>query len=308
MKKYLFTILTTAVLSITGCTEVVVCIHENGVVPGESTSPDRVQSLITFNAAIESRNVLTRSMTPIPKDVKVNMFAYYTNAPTSSTASGEYQATTAGMLGGVDGYRMFLEDGSYNFYAFSNNTLNTPVPFTDGVSAPLSNNNDYLWWKGTQVTINGSQVSVPILLMHCATQVVFEIEEGPGIKINEIVGVDIIPAAEGARINLLTGVIPPTTSYGTDFKPMGLNGAIAQYIMLPIKTNVKMQGHFKARVNDEPATRTYIVDIPIPNGELVAGDSYRFRVIIAENDVIFGNVNIKDWVDIDETGKPIYPV
>ena len=44
-----------------------------------------------------------------------------------------------------------------------------------------------------------------------------------------------------------------------------------------------------------------------PDGELAAGNSYRFRAVINGDDVTFPQVGVSDWVDVDETGNPLYP-
>ena len=47
---------------------------------------------------------------------------------------------------------------------------------------------------------------------------------------------------------------------------------------------------------------------PRPDNILAAGNSYLFRAVINENSVSFGNVSVKDWTDVDESGNPLYPI
>ena len=111
-----------------------------------------------------------------------------------------------------------------------------------------------------------------------ATQVVVELTGGEGITINQLVSAMITPPVVGATMDLGTGVITPATAFGKADK-MGINGLTAQYI----------------------------TQIPLPDGELKAGNSYLFKAVINGNSVTLASVNVKDWTDVDETGKPLYP-
>lgn len=298
---------------LSGCTEVYINIEEGG--GGTSGNPDGGSggiNLVTFHAAVESRRMETRSMSPISKDVKVQLFAYESNGTLPGTvpaASGIYQATAPGLLSGMNGYRMYLAHGIYDFYAFSENVSYAPLLFEDGKSAPLFNGIDYLWWHAASQDVDASQLSVPITFLHRASQVVFEVGAGDGIKLDQLVAAHISAPSQGAQMDLMTGVIPPATSYinGAPDK-MGINGTLAQYIMLPLKTTTPMHASFTVKVNGESDPRTYTVDVPVPDGELEAGNSYRFAVVIRSGGVTFDSVNVTGWVDVDETGKPLYPV
>ena len=58
---------------------------------------------------------------------------------------------------------MFLSNGTYNFYAVSDNFSTIPPTFTSGVSEPLLNGIDYLWWSAIQQDVNSSQINIPIV-------------------------------------------------------------------------------------------------------------------------------------------------
>ena len=49
------------------------------------------------------------------------------------------------------------------------------------------------------------------------------------------------------------------------------------------------------------------VQVPVPDGQLQAGNSYRYLAVIDANTVTFPSVGVTDWVDVDETGNPLYP-
>lgn len=278
---------------------------------GTSTgSVPKGSTLVTFNASVEGRNLLTRSMSPMEKGIQNRLFAYRSSAANTGEAApaaqGLYITTSPGVLIGTEGYKMYLTNGVYDFYAVSDNFSTIPPTFTNGRSEPLFNGIDYLWWHNPQQDVNSSQIQIPIVYLHAATQVVFEVSAGDDIVLNKLLSALITPPEPGASMELATGLIPPAGSYGKADK-MGINGSLAQYTMLPLKTDNPMILTLEVLVNGENASRTYEVSVPLPNGELKAGDSYLYRTVIEENSVLFPSVSIKNWTDVDETGKPLYP-
>lgn len=268
------------------------------------------QSLVTFNATIEGRNLLTRAMSPMPTGIQNQLFAFQSavgNAASGTpSAQGLYITISPGVLSGNDGYKMYLTNGIYNFYAVSDNFSTIPPRFTNGKSEPLFNGIDYLWWHNSQLDVINPHLSIPIVYLHAATQVVVEISSGESLKVNKLISAMITPPAPGASMDLTTGTITPATTYDRADK-MGVNGLLAQYIMLPMKSSEPMTMTFEVMVNGESNSRTYTVEVPLPSGELKAGDSYLFSAVVNENTVSFPSVSIKNWTEVDETGKPLYP-
>lgn len=291
-----------------GCSEVNVCIQPDGS-SGGSQPDNGTQTLVTFHASVEGRNMLTRAMTPISKDVNVQMFAYRKAGVPSPvlSATGEYVSLLPGMLSGVADYKMYLINGVYDLYSFSENAPYSPVSFDNAKSAPLDNNVDYLWWGGLNQDVNSEQINIPIVLNHCATQVSFEVSNGSGVNKSQLAGGTITPSKPGAQLDLFEGVIPVATEYDTTISKMGVNANVAQCIMLPLQTTTPMTATFDIYVNEDITPRTYTVSVPIPDGILAAGNSYRFKLIINGNEISFDEVNVRSWVDVDETGKPLYP-
>lgn len=296
-------------LEVSGCAKNTVIIEPDKEESGGNDVP-KGSTLVTFTASVEGRNLLTRSMSPMEKGIQNRLFAYKASAgnPSDTTpeAQGLYITTSPGVLIGSEGYKMYLENGVHDFYAVSDNFSTIPPTFHNGLSEPLFNGIDYLWWHSPQQDVNSSQIQIPIVYLHAATQVVFEITAGNDIVLNKLVSAMITPSKLGASMDIATGIIPPSTSYGEADK-MGINGFLAQYIMLPLQTTTPMTLTLEVKVNGEMDARTYEVEVPLPNGELKAGDSYLYRTVIDENSVIFPSVSIKHWTDVDETGKPLYP-
>ena len=301
-------LLLSASLVLTGCSKNTIIIEPGA---GGNTGNGSESSLITFHASVESRN-MTRSMSPIQKNIRVQMLAFPGTAADASgipLAAGPYLTPNPGILSGLNGYQMQLPVGKYNFYGVSNNDSYPAPTFTAGVSEPLYNGIDYLWWNGLQMDVTTSQTGIPVVFLHAATQVVFEVVAGNGVEINELVLAHISVPQPGSQMNLTAGIIEPATAFQSGIgDKMGINGMVAQYTMLPIKADTSMTVSFDVRVNGETSARTYDVQVPLPGGELKSGDSYLFKAVIEGETVSFASVNVTDWVDVDETGKPLYPV
>lgn len=266
------------------------------------------QTLVTFSATVEARN-MTRALSPMAKGIESQLYAFETAKGTSlgtPTAEGRYITVAPGLLTGVDGYRMYLGNGVYNFYAVSENNSDNVPSFAAGKSDVLESGVDYLWWKGALQDVSSSQVTIPIVYLHVATQVVFEVSTGTNLKLDSLVSATITPSKRGQSMYLNTGEIPPASDYDPAV-PMGINGFTAQYIMIPLQTSMPMHLTLVVKVDGETEPRTYDVDVPLPGGELKAGDSYLFRALIDENRVTFPVVTVKAWTEVDETGKPLYP-
>lgn len=280
----------------------------NGSSNNGSNTKDDV--LVTFNASVENRHV-TRAMSPMAKGMQSWLCAYLANTSNSTDttpiAEGNYVTSSPGVLAGIQGYKMYLNNNIYSFYAVSCNASTSVPTFNKGISEPLSNGIDYLWWDATHQDITRSQVNIPIVYQHVATQVVFTITEGTNITLNKVISGTITPPQPGATMNLSTGVITPEMEYGKAVT-MGIKDYSLQYIMLPVRNTKPMTLILELLVNNESTARTYVAEVSLPDGELKAGNSYLFKAVINENSVSFPNVSIKEWTEVDESGNPIYPV
>ena len=284
--------------------------ENSGGEEGNNDNPDKKDALITFSASVEGRNI-TRAMSPMGKGLQSWLCAYPSN--TTNTIEGEpigegnYITSSPGVLTGIQSYKMYLSNDIYSFYAVSCNSSNPPPTFTNGKSEALSNGVDYLWWHALHQDVTSSQVNIPITYQHVATQVVITITGGENITLNKVLSATITPTKPGAFMDLSTGIISSEVSYD---KPadMGINDFTVQYIMLPLKSSDPMALTMELMVNGESFSRTYNTTIIPPDNILAAGNSYLFRAVINENSVSFGNVSVKDWTDVDESGNPLYPI
>ena len=152
-------------------------------------NPAKENALITFSASVEGRNI-TRAMSPMGKGLQSWLCAYTANTSNNITgapvAQGNYVTSSPGVLTGNLGYKMYLSNAIYSFYAVSCNSTSPAPTFTNGLSEPLSNGVDYLWWHAVHQDIASSQVNIPITYQHAATQVVVAIAGGENITLNKI--------------------------------------------------------------------------------------------------------------------------
>lgn len=314
MNPVKITVLACVTVFLSGCAKNSVVI-EYGKEP-ESNSTDSSSgnstgtgTLVTFHASVENRN-MTRAMSPMGKGIQNQIFAYsignngVSDAP---TARGLYTTSSPGVLTGNSGYKMYLPNGNYNFYAVSSNSSAIPPTFTNNQSEPLTNGIDYLWYGAVLQDVNSSQIDVPIVYFHEATQVVFDISAGNGIKLDKLVSATLTPSQTGGRMYLYTGDITAASTYGTAVN-MGINDFTAQYTMLPLNTTDPMTLTFEVLADGQSTSRTYTAQLSLPDGRLRAGNSYLFSAVIDGNQITFPSVSIRNWREVDETGKPIYPV
>lgn len=310
--KQTFTLLASFLIFLSSCSKTTVVV-DYGRHSGTDTLGDhRGTSLVTFHAAIENR-IATRAVTLMQSGILSQLFAFdgltTQNAQVSPYAQGVYITSAPGVLAGYSGYKMYLPNGVFDFYGVSDNLSSTPLPlrFVSGKSEPLFNGVDYLWWHAPRQDVSGTQVTVPVVYRHAASQIVFEVSEGEGLKLDKLTSATITPPAPGAQMNLLTGEIPYATAYDTQLNKLGVNGLRAQVILLPFKNNAPMQLTLGVVLQGEIAPRTYQVQVPLPDGILKPGNSYLFSVIVNANTVTFADVVIKDWTEVDQTGNPLYP-
>lgn len=271
---------------------------------------DNTTNLVAFHATLESLN-MTRSMSPIATNTWVTIYAFHgeTDNATSTApmARGNYVAQQAGMLTGVSDYKMYLSNGSFDFYAVSANSSERFPTISNGISSGLQNGVDYLWWGCANYEINGSQVTVPIVFNHAATQIVVVLSAGEGVALQQIASATITPPQTGSTLDLTSGAITPATGYGSTPASMGVNGLKAQFTMLPLQTDTPMTLTLMLNINYDPTPRQYTVSIPVPEGGFQGGNSYLYQAIVDANTVTFPSVDVNDWNTVDESGNPLSP-
>lgn len=266
------------------------------------------QAFIQFTAGVESQK--TKGVYAFPKSRYASIMAFTAGtAPTvTPLAALPYIANSPGTLTSTSGSPMYLPNGSYDFYSIATNqTSNSNPNFTGGVSAPLQNGIDYLYWNVKAQTVVPPQLSVPITYSHECTQVSVKLQSGNGISIDSLAAATITPGTPGATMSLATGVITPATTLSTTATSMGVSGMAAQYTMLPVNTTTQAKATFTIFINGEKTSRNYQVSFALPTGGWTAGNSYVYQATVNANEIIFNSVNVRDWIPVDETNTPLYP-
>jgi hypothetical protein len=278
--------------------------NNSGDNSGDSTGTQNT-SLISFTASVEGLS-LTKAMSPIQTNVLATMYAY-DSASLSLKASGNYISQSIGTFSGVNGYKMYLPNGSYDFYAVSTNEDVQAPSFSNFVSVPLKNGIDYLWWNMENGDVQSDAISLNIVFLHKATQIVFNISEGDGIEIDSLSSITTTAPVEGQTMNLKTGVITPATDMQVGFvNQMGINGLVAQSILLPAVNMSHFGVIIKAFINGNSTESYYGVQIPIPNSTLEAGNSYVYSLILNASDVTTSSVQVAEWTVVKDN-IPLYP-
>lgn len=303
---------------IAGCTDkdyITTNVFIGGSQSDSDSTTSKTKNLVSFYASIEDL-VQTRTTTAFPAGRYATVFAY--NAGDTNLADMQnkviYKSLSAGSLSpigsGADADLMYLLSGAYDFYAVSSNsTINYTPSFSLGVSGALSNGIDYLWYKISDVSVYATQVSVPITFSHTCAQIVLTVTGGENLVVNEFVGATLLPPDTLGTMSLATGVITPATALAAKPIAMGITSNVAQQIILPISTSsVSLPVVLTLSVNYETTTRQYTTDITPPTGGFAAGKSYLYEAIINTDTVTYNdNVNVIQWVPVDEKGNPLYP-
>lgn len=310
----LFSIGVSALLFFGGCSKTSITIEsieQASESSGDSdSSATGATNLVAFHATLESLN-MTRSMSPISANTLVTIYAFHGDidnaTSTAPMARGTYVAQQAGMLTGVSNYKMYLSNGIFDFYAVSTNSSVKFPTISNGISSGLQNGVDYLWWGCANYEIDGSQVTVPIVFNHAATQLVIELSAGEGLYLGGVVSATVTPPQTGSTLDLGSGTITPATGYGTTPAAMGVTDLTLQYTMLPLQSETPMTLTLSLSVNYDPTPRQYSVSIPVPDGGFQGGNSYLYQAIVDANTVTFPSVDVNDWNTVDESGNPLSP-
>lgn len=261
---------------------------------------------VNFTGNLESI-VGTRSMSPLGIGRYANIYAFDSGTFNSSPAGiGIYTTQTAGIFTPTSG-PMYLLGGEYDFYTISSNDTknNNPTSFVE--KYPLANDIDYIWAKILKQDIQNRVSVVPITYNHCCSQIVVKVVAGENVYLGDISSITITPSTPGNSLSIQTGIIPPATTIESTPLAMHLNKNIGQVIMVPLKTSNTLKLSITAEINAVGNIKTFTVDMPVYNGEFQSGHSYLYEAIIDADEITFSNVNLVNWIDVDNSGNPLYP-
>lgn len=309
-----YIVLLTAILFLAGCTENTNLIYignPNDSIAGSGNNSGIKKSFLTFSGYIESVNSNTKTLSTMPMDELATIFVFKNEEnPDSSTPSetSSYLSHKHGLLEPLTNKdSVFLAKGEYEFYSVSNLSNKRPPSFTHGVSEPLINGIDYAWAKHPDFDVQNRYTNVPLTYTHSATQITVRLKAGTGVRLDSVIWASFHPTKEGGRMHLIDGSIEPAHEFSKQEARFILSGNLALATVLPIQTDHSLTVRYLLLLNNELTPREYDVKIPLPKGELKAGNSYLFDVVLSANLISFSNVNIIEWIDVDKTGQPLYP-
>ena len=147
------------------------------------------------------------------------------------------------------------------------------------------------------------------MLNHASSQVVFDIvSTDKALVIDSVANALIFPPdTTGITWNLLSGKISSSKSLSANPIPLTVNKFMCQQVLLPLVYSDSLSISFDVWLNKEVEPREYTVKFPLVSNELSPGYSYRYEVAFNKDSVYMYNVNVNNWIDVDETGTPLYP-
>ncbi len=280
---------------------------DHNINSGSSSTPPSIEGgkyLISFSPHVLSLSPSTQS-TPIEEGRYISLFAYQQS---ELLAEITYFSDRPGSLIPYDSHPMYLAKGLYSFYAAGTNKDENIIPsFTDGKTQHVDNTIDYLYWNSGSLQEINAPRNYNINLCHSCTQFFVKLITEEGISLDALNSAKItVPDTNGIVWNLFTGVITPATLLSTTPIKMGITNNYAQIIMIPLLYRGELTLTFNASINSEDIGRNYEAKLPVTNGELRAGESYLYTIMLNANEVVISTVSVINWVTV-VNGNPIIP-
>ncbi len=290
LRKELLPLLPIVLLLLAGCVDNKLYLDDT------RGSGQKGEFLVYFYPRMESNFVITKTLSPFPKNCKAQIFAFSSGGNQQSVASPVYRSLSAGTLSPTQS-PMMLVRGEYNFYAVSTRNDSLPPTFSDNVATNLRNGLDYLWCGITDQTIDANGTTLPITFTHSATQLVVEIKnEDEATPMTALVSARCQKPQSGDSVawRLSTGVITPSGSISDSLDSMKCSGFTASCIMLPVAAGVDSL-IFEAVVSQSGQQSLCTVGIPVPSAGLQGGHSYEFEMIFKEGALKPALVRVLPW-------------
>ena len=230
--------------------------------------------------------------------------------------SNKFYSKESGTLSPV-GNSLFLTGGTYNLYSVGINNENIVAPsFNDTIYSGIKNNTDYIWGDLLNVSPSGTAQDYFLNFNHYCTQIQLAVSLTNTITVDSIYSIGITPSdTTDVTWNLMSGIMGPSTSVISTIKYLpfvksGDNSYLAQYIMVPLDydSTEGMTFYIKLKINSELYAREYETQVPVYDGYMQGGYSYKYNFAIDTVTAVFNNVYIEPWVDVDADDKPIIPI
>lgn len=311
MNKRNYCFVSLLLLTFFSCSEnyILYCETHNSTSSKDSSSAsDKIVS-VDFTANVN--HITTKNgTTPMQLNRKVTIYSFVHKSVFQD--STRYITTATGELSPLIGLPTQFPSGVYDLYVLgiANKNMSTPVPnLSTGYISKIENGVDYVASVIPMQSIT-SDIKIPLILNHICTQVIVNINsKNASIVIDSISSATITPpAVNGNFIFLFTGHISSANSLSNTPMNMNIHGNSCNQIFIPVKYVDNLTMEFSVYLNGKTTPNNYTAKIPIPNSDMSGGNSYEYSIVIGENSVTFNDININNWTNVDETGKPITPV
>lgn len=284
--------------------------------PEDTLDPDSTgtnkANVVDFTAMIESvSGVMSKSVSTMSAGHYLAVYAYVSGTSGSNGLTNfiNYKVGKAGSLIPIQN-PMQLPPGNYDFYAVSSNTsINITPMFSNMQGSGLSNGVDYLWWTKKNVPIYNSDMVIPITFTHSCTQLSINIVAGnENIYINSFNSAQVTPPiTKTSTWSLNTGQITPLSQLNSQMISMTVHSKQANQILLPIVSADTLTTILNVNVDNETIARNYSVKILAPPTGFLSGRRYVYNVALLPDTITFSTVHVQNWVEVNETGTPLYP-
>lgn len=296
-----------AVMALASCSDTHVNINIDHDCGGSDTINQGEKYQVAFTGSVYALATKGTSALQANRNVSVVTFNLKNDVPILKN----YFTETEGVLSPARNIPLSLLPGMYDFYAYAIGNGASPLPAVEtetGIIADITNGVDYLCSSLTNETISGP-ASYNLLFNHVCTQVIVNVAASEAtLVVDSIQSASIQqPKATSTFFSLYSGKVISTSVMAADSLPMNVNKLSCNQIMVPVTKTDSLAMRFSVFLNGELNSRSYALKVPLPNGQLLGGSSYTFRVNIAEETVLFVDASVNDWTEVDETGRPITP-
>ncbi len=231
-----------------------------------------------------------------------------------------YRALAAGTLTPIE-EPIIVVTGYYDFYFTSINSPEYPPVMIYSTVNSVNNGIDYLW-NSRRVHVESNNTDIPITFTHQTAQIVVNCKNYGQDKLVHWIEYAMIevPDTTGMKWNLYDGQLAkynstldkrtPSQSLLPNPAEMKCSALTATLCVLPLEYDDDLDLYLSMRMYDVNTTddiRDFSVDLPIPDGKLLAGNSYNYTIHFESDTVYVGDVEINSWVEVDLDGNPLYP-
>jgi len=264
--------------------------------------------MVSFGCEFEAIKATKSESHPLPHGIKTTIYAYSSGEDPLSRSPYPGTPVTAvsdrsGGLAITDQELLFLPYGEYDFYSVSANcSTMRGVSFTEGLSTPLNNGDDYLWAGRKEVEIK-SNTQLILRFRHSQALISITISKGEQADSIGIIRALLYPPQKGGRMRLSTGEIGAAQS--TEKQGVSLirhsdpERVVLNYIILPLAEGIPLMVELETDIfywGGKVINESRVGTLPMPKGGYRAGYRYNYKASVADKELIFNAATVNEWV------------